>query len=217
MEQTGDRSGHTYAMEDESKPMGQGCRWPNLHIGCSCISIFRSRLDSENIFWIFLFPLLISCCMGYLHYTFHFEPNLLAVDILHNKLSRGVRNWPSLIDAIWTACFPLTLVQSDRAWKSASFSHLVEKPPDTGYHCLLSQDGICSPSCAEGLPGSMQLTHFYRFSSEWKPLGFIKQWWFLKPKLGYSIHSTHIHCVWFCSMLCTALGTEGQIKQCHCP
>lgn len=54
-DETGDRSSYTYAMGDESKPMGQGCRWPDLHRDCSCISISKSRLYSENIFGIFCY------------------------------------------------------------------------------------------------------------------------------------------------------------------
>lgn len=126
---------------------------------------------------------------------------------------------------MWTACFPSTLLQSDRAWKSASFSHLMEKQPDTGSHCLLSQDGICFPGCPEGFSGSMHPTHLYRFSSWQKKnsnavetLGFHQTMMllldFLKPKwVTLSIPHIFIVCdsVQCCAQLWGGKGKQNNV------
>lgn len=142
-------------MEDESKPMGQGCRWPDLHRDCSCISISKSRLYSENIFGIFFVT--IANFLGCVIFAvlFVWGPNCWLW-----KLYRTHWAEESRIDIVWLIAwmiyFPSTSVQSDRTWKSASFSHCMVKQSDTRYYCLLSQDGFYLPGCSECFIGSVQ-------------------------------------------------------------
>lgn len=76
------------------------------------------------------------------------------------KLYRTHQTEESRTDSLWLITwmvyFPSTSVQSDRTWKSASFSHCMAKQPGTRYHCLLSQDGVFLPGSSEGFTGSVQ-------------------------------------------------------------